>query len=202
MQSLALKVLGKLKFDQQIALSKESRINKIDNPHVKVFSFKVLPTCWATWSKSMDRARAMTPTPPWVTLLLPPSFSVKLRLNVDRCSPLMLCCKKAYWCCSAAEESRERKVSRTGSKEMSGTMPASRATKNSSWTVAGEGRHKLRPVRIMVRTVWFSSVQQVRLLSGFLTPCVCFFAPVISMSSPFRGINTVDPVKQGLYTHI
>lgn len=141
----------------------------------------MLPTCWATWSKSMDRARATTPTPPWVTLLLPPSLSVKLRLKADCCSWLMLRCKEAYWCCSAAEESRERKVVRTGSKEISGMMLASRATKNNSWTVVGEGRHKLRPVRIIVGMVglWSMCVgvqQQVCLLSVFLTSCV-FICP-------------------------
>ncbi|KAF3840687.1 hypothetical protein F7725_006549 [Dissostichus mawsoni] len=37
---------------------------------------------------------------------------------------------------------------------MSGTMLASRATENSSWTVAAEGRHKELPVRIMATSVF------------------------------------------------
>lgn len=150
----------------------------------------------------------MTPTPPLETLL-PPSSVVRLRLNAVCCSVFMLRCKKAYWWRSATEDSRDKKVERTGSKEISGMMLASRATKNSSWTVAGVGRHKVRPVRIMAVSI-FVCVQKVCLLSVFLTLCM-FICPsqidVISSSLPMHPciwIQMHNPFgwkTQHLYTH-
>lgn len=117
----------------------------------------------------------------------------------------MLRCKKAYWCCRAAEESSERKVVRTGSMEISGMMLASRATKNNSWTMTGEGRHKLRLVRIMALSVclasvcWYVCNRSACYL--FLTLCV-FICPsqndVISRTSPLKHSRTWNK----FYTHI
>ncbi len=84
---------------------------------------------------------------------------------------------------------------RTGSKEMSGMMLASRATKKSSCTVAGDGRHKLRPVRIMAASVCLSASVCVLCATGLLLsviPCVFICPNVISVGKELMNIRTKE----------
>lgn len=123
------------------------------------------------------------PTRPWVTLL-PPSSSDRLRPKADCCSLLMLRCIEAYRCCKTAAESRDRKEVRMGSMEMSGMMPASRATEKSSWTVPREGIHKPGPVRIIASSFAVCVAQvcvRVCLCVKHTVCRVCVFCPSLSV---------------------